>query len=209
MSSPRSSNRPSPNKYRNRRIIALAVLVIVIVIIWNVVAGILGFFSGIFNGGEAKPNTSASAPVTPGALADCAPGTVSVQANVGIDSTPQSTFAAKVKPSFWFTITNNGAVACNFNAGTKVSFMTVTSGKEVIWDNKDCKTRATSDVDYVMALQPATPVASNPAAWDRVYSSSTGCDATTEKAVAAGGASYHVVATVNGVKSQDVQFILQ
>jgi hypothetical protein len=206
MSSPR--NHPSSNKYRNRRIIALAVLVVVVIIVWNIVAGIVGFFSGIFHGGQAKPTSSASAPATPGALANCAPGTVSVQANVGIDSTPQSVFAAKVKPSFWFTLTNNGAVACNFNAGTKVSFMTVTSGKEIIWDNKDCKTRATSDVDYVMALQPATPVASTPAAWDRVSSSSTGCDATTEKAVAGAGASYHVVATVNGVKSTDVQFIL-
>ena len=133
---------------------------------------------------------------------------VTVQANVGVDTTPQSVFAAKVKPSFWFTLTNTGAVACNFNAGTKVSFFTVTSGSEVIWDNKDCKTRATSDADYILALQPASPVAASPSTWERVYSSSTGCDATTEKAVAGGGASYHLVATVNGIKSADVQFIL-
>ena len=201
-------NRPSSTTFRNRRIIALAVLVVIVVIVWNVVAGVVGFVSGIFHGGTAKPTATASAPVTPGALADCAPGSVAVQANVGVDSTPQSVFAAKVKPSFWFTLTNNGAVACNFNAGSKVSFFTVTSGKEVIWDNKDCKTRATSDVDYVIALQPATPVAASPSAWERVYSSSKGCDATTEKPVAGGGASYHLVATVNGVKSPDVQFIL-
>jgi hypothetical protein len=201
-------NRPSSTTYRNRRIIALAVLVVIVVIVWNVVAGVVGFVSGIFNGGSPKPTTTASAPVTPGALADCAPGTVSVQANVGVDTTPQSVFTSKVKPSFWFTLTNNGAVACNFNAGTKVSFFTVTSGKEVIWDNKDCKTRATSDVDYILALQPATPVAASPSTWERVYSSSAGCDATTEKPVAGGGASYHLVATVNGIKSPDVQFIL-
>ena len=201
-------NRTSATTYRNRRLIALAVLAIVVAIVWNIVAGIVGFVSGIFNPGQAKPAATASAPATPGALADCAPGTVAVQANVGIDSTPQSVFAAKVKPSFWFTLTNTGSVACSFNAGSKVSFFTVTSGKEVIWDNKDCKTRATSDTDYVLSLQPGTPLAANPSAWDRVYSSSTGCDSTTEKAVAGGGASYHLVATVNGVKSPDVQFIL-
>ena len=210
MSSPRSSNRPSAKTYRNRRIIALAVLVIAVVIIWNVVAGVVGFFSGIFHGGAAKPvsTSSPTALASPGALADCAAGTVVVKANVGIDTTPQSVFATKIKPSFWFTLTNTGSKACNFNAGTKVSFFTVTSGSEVIWDNKDCKTRATSDVDYIMPLQPNQPVSSNPSTWDRVYSSSTGCDATTEKSVAAGGASYHLVATVNGVKSTDVQFIL-
>jgi hypothetical protein len=201
-------NRTSSTTYRNRRIIALAVLAVVVVIVWNVVAGVVKIVSGVFNPDGAKPAATASAPVTPGALAECAPGTVTVQAAVGIDSAPQSTFAAKIKPSFWFTLTNTGSVACNFNAGSKVSFFTVTSGSEVIWDNKDCKTRATSDTDYILALQPATPVPASPSVWDRVYSSSTGCDATTEKAVAGGGASYHLVATVNGTKSADVQFIL-
>lgn len=201
-------NRTSATTYRNRRIIALAVLAILVVIVWNVVSGIVGFVSGIFNPGQAKPAATASAPATPGVLADCAPGTVAIQANVGIDSAPQNVFAAKVKPSFWFTVTNTGSVACNFNAGSKVSFFTVTSGKEVIWDNKDCKTRATSDTDYILALQPGAPIAATPSVWDRVSSSSKGCDATTEKTVAGGGASYHLVATVNGVKSPDVQFIL-
>ena len=202
------SNRASATTYRNRRIIALVVLAVVVTIVWNIVAGIVGFFSGIFNGGEAKPAATASAPANSGTLTDCAPGTVMVQANVGVDTTPQSVFAAKVKPSFWFTLTNTGSVACNFNAGTKVSFFTVTSGKEVIWDNKDCKSRATSDLDAIIELQPNTPMASPASTWDRVYSSSTGCDATTEKSVAGGGASYHLVATVNGIKSADIQFIL-
>jgi hypothetical protein len=201
-------NRPSSTTYRNRRIVALLVLVVVVTIIWNVVAGIFGFFSGIFNGGGDKPAATSSAPASPGTLGECAPGSVLVQANVGVDSTPQSVFAAKVKPSFWFTLTNTGTAACSFNAGTKVSFFTVTSGKEVIWDNKDCKTRATSDADYILTLEPGAAVAAAPATWERVYSSSTGCDATTEKAVAGAGASYHLVATVNGIKSADVQFIL-
>jgi hypothetical protein len=113
-----------------------------------------------------------------------------------------------VKPSFTFTVTNTGTESCNFNAGSKVSFYTVTSGEEVIWDNKDCKTRATSDMDYIVALEPGVPMAANPSTWERVRSSSTGCDATTEKAVTGAGASYHLVATVNGVKSESVQFIL-
>jgi hypothetical protein len=133
---------------------------------------------------------------------------VIVQASVGVDTTPQSVFAANVQPSFMFTVTNTGTETCNFNAGSKVSFFTVTSGEEVIWDNKDCKTRATSDIDFVVALQPGIPTPSSPSTWQRVRSSSTGCDATTEKAVTGAGASYHLVATVNGVKSESVQFIL-
>jgi hypothetical protein len=105
-------------------------------------------------------------------------------------------------------VTNTGTETCNFNAGSKVSFFTVTSGEEVIWDNKDCKTRATSDMDYVVALEPGVPMAANPSTWERVRSSSTGCDATTEKAVTGAGASYHLVATVNGAESESVQFIL-
>ena len=201
-------NQTSSTTYRNRRIIALVALAVAVAIVWTVVAGIVNFFSGIFNGGEAKSNSTASAPATPGAVGECAPGTVIVQASVGIDSTPQTAFAANVKPSFWFTITNTGTEACNFNAGSKVSFLTVTSGEEVIWDNKDCKTRATSDTDYIVALQPGAPMAANPSTWERVRSSSTGCDATTEKAVTGAGASYHLVAKVNGVKSESVQFIL-
>ena len=201
------SNRPTSTTYRNRRIIALVVLAALIAIVWSVVATIAKGISD-FLGGEAKSNTSASAPATPGAIADCAPGTVIVQASVGVDTTPQSVFAANVKPSFMFTVTNTGTETCNLNAGSKVSFFTVTSGEEVIWDNKDCKTRATSDMDYPVALQPGVPNASSPSTWERVRSSSTGCDATTEKAVTGAGASYHLVATVNGVKSESVQFIL-
>jgi hypothetical protein len=201
------SNRPSSATYRNRRIIALVVLAALIAIVWTVVATVVKGISDFFGGG-AKPTTTASAPATPGAVGDCAPGTVIVQATVGIDSTPQSVFAANVKPSFFFTVTNTGTEACNFNAGSKVSFFTVTSGEEVIWDNKDCKTRATSDMDYVVALEPGVPMAANPSTWERVRSSSTGCDATTEKAVTGAGASYHLVATVNGVESESVQFIL-
>ena len=201
------SNRPTSTTYRNRRIIALVVLAALIAIVWSVVATIAKGISDFF-GGDAKSNTSASAPATPGAIADCAPGSVIVQASVGVDSTPQSVFAANVKPSFTFTVTNTGTETCNFNAGSKVSYFTVTSGEEVIWDNKDCKTRATSDMDYIVALEPGAPMAANPSTWERVRSSSTGCDATTEKAVTGAGASYHLVATVNGVKSESVQFIL-
>jgi hypothetical protein len=200
-------NQPTSTTYRNRRIIALVVLGVLIAIVWALVATVAKGISDIFGGG-AKSNTTASAPATPGAIADCAPGTVLVQASVGVDTTPQSVFAANVQPSFMFTVTNTGTETCNFNAGSKVSFFTVTSGEEVIWDNKDCKTRATSDIDYVVALQPGVPTPSSPSTWQRVRSSSTGCDATTEKAVTGAGASYHLVATVNGVKSESVQFIL-
>ena len=201
-------NRPSNTTYRNRRIIALVVLALVVVLIWNIVAGIIGFFSGVFNPGQAKPTATASAPATPGAIADCAPGTVTVEAYVGSSTEMKANFAKGEKPYTGFMLTNNGAVACTFNAGVDVSFSKISSGKELIWNNADCLSRKTPSAPLKVTLQPTQPMPSSLSAWDRVYSSSTGCDAKTEKSVIAGGASYKLTVTVNGVSSAPVQFIL-
>ncbi len=206
MSSPR--NRTSPTTYRNRRIVALVVLALVVVIVWNVVAGIVGFVSGVFNPGEPKPAASVSAPATAGAITDCAPGTVTVQASVGNGKVAQSTFKSAEKPYLGFALTNNGTVACNFNASVEVSFMKVTSGSELIWNNADCLSRKNAQPPVTVLLTPGVPMVAPATAWDRVYSSSTGCDAATEKKVIAGGASYKLTVTVNNVASAPVQFIL-
>lgn len=211
------NKRPTKATYRRRQILALAVLVVVIVIIWNVIAGIAGFISGVVHP-AAKPTSTAAAAATPnatpGVISACATGAVTVQAKISLGSTDATVFSDKQDPSLSFTITNVGTQDCTFNVGSKVQFFTITSGKEVIWDSKDClvggKPRAASDTDSIITLKAGQSLTSSPSVWQRVYSSSTGCNSTTEKAVAGGGASYHLAATINGVKSSnDVQFILK
>ena len=209
------NKRPTKATYRRRQILALAVLVVLIVIIWNLVAGIAGFISGVVHPAAKPTSTSAAtANASPGVISACAPAAVTVQAKVSLGSTEASVFSAKQDPSLSFTITNVGTQDCTFDVGSKVQFFTITSGKEVIWDSKDClvggKPRAASDTDSIITLSAGQPMTSPASIWQRVYSSSTGCSATTEKPVAGGGASYHLAATINGVKSSnDVQFILK
>ena len=141
-------------------------------------------------------------------LAACAPGTVVVEAVVGNGKTSQANFAANEKPYLSYVLTNIGSVDCTFNASVDVSFMKITSGSELIWDNADCLGRNAATAPITRLLKPGVPDPSTPDFWERVYSSSTGCNAKTEKPVIAGGASYKLTVTVNNVVSAPVQFIL-
>lgn len=184
-------------------------------IIWGLVAVIssaVGLVSGWFGG--SKPAASATSTTGAKTATDangkayttCMPVGISVSAVVGDGSKPLSTFPAASNPRFWFTVTNTSQKPCYFNVGTAAQNFQVTSGSEVIWTNTQC-TAATSN--YRMLLQPGVATNANPIVWERVRSSASGCDAASGQAKATGaGASYHLQVTLNGVKSQDVQFIL-
>lgn len=210
MTSPRSprnnpSRRPDPSVYKRRRIIALAVVAIIVVILWNIVAAIAGFIGGIFGANTPDPLASTGTQVTAGAA--CAPGTVTLEAVVANASgSPQSSFATGVNPYFGYKITNNSSVDCTFDVGGAVTFFSVTSGDQTIWDSKQCD--RTGLTNMPMLLKAGVPTASALSDWYRVYSSETGCGAE-QAAVAGGGASYHLTASVNGVISTNsVQFLL-
>lgn len=184
--------------YRRRRIAAVAVLAILIVII------VTAFNS--FNapsGSNATPTNTNSADT---AVTECAPGVVSIEVFAGDGTSRQSAFSAGVNPYLWFTLNNTGTVDCNFNAGSAVTFFTITSGDQTIWSSKQCD--RTGDVDGVITLKAGSETRANPSQWMRVFSSATGCGA--EQAPAsAGGASYHLTVEVNGVLSgNDEQFLL-
>jgi hypothetical protein len=205
---------PSKRTFWIRRVVVLAILV---GIIWGLVAlvsGVVNTVGGWFGGN--KPAVSASASANSGtksatdangnAYTTCMPVGISVSAVVGDGSKPLSLFPAASNPRFWFTVTNTGQKPCYFNVGTAAQTFQVTSGPEVIWTNTQCTTART---DYRMLLQPGVATNANPIVWERVHSSSTGCDAASGQTKATGaGASYHLQVTLNGVKSQDVQFIL-
>ena len=199
---PRPRRKLDPVIYRRRRIFFGSAAVIVVILVISIVNGIAGAIHNLTNpASAASPTTTALAAGLP-----CAPGTVQVIAGIGdANKTSASSFAKGATPYLWLTLTNNGTVACTFDAGSKVSAFKITSGSETIWDSMNCD--RSQDVNAVITLLPGQSQSSTPSTWMRVYSSSTGCS-TGQKAVAGGGASYHLTATVNGVTSSDVQFIL-
>ena len=211
MTSPRSprnspaNRRPDPSVYKRRRIIALAALAIVVIILWNIIAGIANFIGGLT--GSNQPDVSATPGSTVAASTACAPGAVQIEGIVANGArSPQSSFAVGINPLFGYKITNTSATDCTFDVGGAVTFFTVTSGTETIWDSKLCD-RSTA-INNVIALKAGTSLTSDFSDWFRVYSSETGCSAD-QKAVPAGGASYHLGVSVNGViAANDVQFVL-
>lgn len=196
MASPRRFQ-PTPQQFRRRRI---AVLVILALLGWGIYS-VVGWVGSFFTAG-ASPQHS-----TQQAGAECAPNSIVVKAFVGDGTSPQSSFQAGTNPYLWFSITNTSSAECTFSAGSDVSRFKITSGSETIWDQKQCLN--TNYTSTVVTLKAGETLSSTPMVWERVRSSDTGCQAATEVAAEAGGSSYHLVATVNGVVStEDVQFIL-
>jgi hypothetical protein len=198
----RPKRKLDPIIYRRRRIFFGGAALIVILLLWWLVGSVVGAVNNFFN---PTPQPAISAPAAQ-AGQPCAPGTVTVIAGIGdANQVSASTFAKGVNPYLWFKLTNNGTVACTFDAGSAVSFYKITSGSETIWDSIHCD--RTQDTNAVITLQPSQEVSSPASNWMRVYSSTSGCS-TGQKPVAGGGASYHLTATVGGVISNDVQFVL-
>jgi hypothetical protein len=202
---------PQPSKvyWRRRLVVGLAVLAVIVVIILIVV----------------RPGSSNGAPVTPppttpvAHTADpqsttiptdptTASGAACKSANVTVAAiTDKTNYAAGELPQLSISITNTGPNACKIDAGTKAQVFTITSGTEVYWKSTDCQTGA---VDAEVLLQPGKTVKSQaPLVWDRTRSDPATCSAK-RNPVPAGGASYHLATSVDGITSSATkQFILQ
>jgi hypothetical protein len=143
---------------------------------------------------------------TPAAIKSCTSKAVEVKAFVGDASGPKTQFAAAENPMIGFSLTNVTNHACTFEAGSIGQFYTITTGPDTIWQSAQCD--RTGDVSAVVTLLPGKTLDSPKSEWLRVWSSDTGCGEG-QKAVVAGGASYHLSVIVNGRKStNDVQFVL-
>jgi hypothetical protein len=200
MSTFRNPVGPQPSKtyWRRRLVVGLGIVAVIVIVILILVK------PGPHKVG-APPHTSASSSVpasNSSTVTACNPASVSVLA-----VTDATTYAATVTPQLSLTVTNNGATACTFKDGSDLQAYTITSGNETIWSSKDCQKDATP---ATTTLQPGKPVSSTPFPWDRTRSSKSTCASTTLPKVTAGGASYHLSVTVNGVTSTKTkQFILQ
>jgi hypothetical protein len=196
MSTIRNPVGPQPrNVYWRRRLLVVLGVVAVIVIIILIVA----------RPGGGKPVAhNTTTPHTPVAVAACKATDVKI---VGV--TDALSYAAGVEPMLSLSITNTGPTACSFKDGSDEQAYVITSGTEKIWSSKDCQTGA---VAATTTLQPGVAVKSTPFAWSRSRSNPAACSATNPPQVTAGGASYHLTVTVNGIssaKADSPQFVLK
>lgn len=202
------ARRHSPAVYRRRRLVVLLGLIAVIVAIVLIVVR-PGASQGETNGAgdtTTPPATSAGPSTSPpadsaGADAACVPEQIIVEA-----ITDKTEYAEGEQPELSTTIRNTGDAPCTLNAGTAVQVFTITSGAETYWTSTDCQT---SPSDAEITLEPGDPISSSvPIIWDRTRSSVDSCDGARE-AVPAGGASYHLDVTVDGIPSTaSKQFLL-
>jgi hypothetical protein len=189
--------------FARRRGLAILVFLIIIGVLWSVMS------SGSNQQAGPTPiptSDSITASANAGEVPDCAAGVVTVAAKIGDASGPKGSFTSDEKPMIWYSITNNGMEECNFNAGSRVTFYTITSGGETYWSSKDCDRSA--DTDAKVRLAANQTIDAPKGIWERVRSGTEGCGAEQES-VPAGGASYFLKVEVNGVYSEEeVQFLL-
>lgn len=192
---------PSSTYWRRRLVVILGLVAVIVVIV----------LIAVRPGGGApaadktdSPKSTADSKNTPsadaGAGAACADGVVGVTA-----ITDAGDYLAGQNPLLSLSITNTGTTACTFSAGSDVQEYVITSGEERIWSSKDCQSAPVADS---RVLEPGVALTTTPFAWDRTRSSVDTCDATNRPQVTAGGASYHLAVTVNGVASAKTQQFL-
>ncbi len=201
MSAPRRTpqKRLSPQIYRRRRIVAIAAVLLVGWAIISLVSALVGAIGSAFSG----PAPSAAPTNVEGQA--CASGDIMATAVVGRkDGNEAESFATGEQPYIWFTIKNVGTVTCTFNAGPAVQFYTIRSGNDLIWTSRDCARAGL--LDQVVTLEPGQSIPNPPSPWERVRSSSTGCNAETQ--VPATPGAYNLTVEVNGVLSEGNQFLL-
>ncbi|GGF28577.1 hypothetical protein GCM10011399_22170 [Subtercola lobariae] len=162
--------------------------------------------AGATDAAAAAPPTDTPTPTPAATNADgseaCAAGNVTVTA-----ITDSNDYSSGSQPMLSFSIVNTGSQPCTINAGTSQQIYTITSGTEVYWLSTDCQTGAS---DTLAMLAPGKTVTSTPFAWNRTRSSKTTCDQATPTTVPAGGVSYHLTVSVDGIQSaQSAQFILE
>lgn len=217
--------RRSPAVYRRRRLVALLVLIAVVVLVVLMIAR--PWRGSAQTGAPASapaaaatasktarasshPTTSAAprstATPTPASTAvaagsPCDPAAIDVEA-----ITDASHYSAGQRPLLSLSLTNTGSRMCTIDAGTAAMVFTITSGSDRYWTSTDCQT---NPVHTAIKLEPHKTLTSTPIAWDRTRSSKTTCTSKTRPQAPAGGASYHLSVSVDGIASKTTkQFIL-
>jgi len=205
----------------------------VLVVLLAIVAGVLFLIFRPGSGGAATPGGTPSAGAAasqapyPSSTASTLPGPSSsskpaptqsatakasvagqpcTHANVDVEAiTDASSYRAGAQPLLSLSLTNTGSTMCTMDAGTATMVFTITSGKEQYWASTDCQS---DPVHTDIKLEPGKTLTTTPIAWDRTRSSKSTCTGK-RAAVPAGGASYHLSVSVDGITSKtSKQFLL-
>jgi hypothetical protein len=205
---PAPARRQSPQVYRRRRLLVLLGLVAVIIAIVLVIVR-----PGSSQGDEPDAAAGVAPSATPEATGEptAPPSVIPTEAtevdgdactakHVTVEAiTDKTVYEAGEQPQLSVTITNTGTNVCVLNAGTNAQVFTIKSGDELYWQSTDCQV---DPVDAEVSLAPGTPVSSSvPLVWDRTRSGPDTCEGPRE-AVPAGGASYHLEVSVDGIASE-------
>jgi hypothetical protein len=155
--------------------------------------------------GLAGPSSTAK-PVTTPTPKTAAAGDPCTRANVDVEAiTDASSYRSGAQPLLSLSLTNTGSTMCTIDAGTATMVFTVSSGKDAYWTSTDCQS---NPVHTVIKLEPKQTLTSAPIPWDRTRSSKSTCDGN-RPAAPAGGASYHLAVSVDGIPSKTTkQFLL-
>lgn len=187
--------------YLRRRILVLAGLVAVIAVVVLV-------FLKPGSSGSARDASQVEVPsdlpreetVADGEVAACADGQLTV-----VPATDKTDYVEGEEPQLSLVVENTGTEACSADLGTAGMTFTITSGEDQIWRSTDCQENPES---LAVILDPGKPLTSEALPWVRERSDPSTCGVEREK-VPAGGASYHLTATVGGVSSvETAQFLL-
>lgn len=213
---PRSVRPPSRAVARRRRAAALIVLVVAL----GAVA--LGIWSATKRGNDAHPVVAASPTPTetpkPTAARpeDLAPRAVATPTAPDVPrcSSPALTVTARVnapripataKPQFSLEVKNTGTAPCALDVGTAKQAFVVTVGTDTVWNSTVCQKDGKSTI---VKLEPGQSLASQPFEWSKERSEPGTCTST--RAAAPGGSTtYNLVATVDGIASTPVAFVLE
>jgi len=189
---------PSNVYWRRRLVLGLGILAVIVVIILIIVK------PGSGTPSPEKTNPSGASSQTPeeptGDPKECKASAIKVTA-----ISDKNGYQAGEKPAVSLTIENTGAAACTFSVGPDVQKYVIKTGDETVWSSDDCA--ATSE-PVTVTLESEDPLSTAPIVWDRTKSSADTCEGD-RPAVTAGGASYHLSVSVNGVESSESkQFLL-
>ncbi|TFD05938.1 hypothetical protein [Cryobacterium sp. TMT1-66-1] len=199
--------RQSSKVYRRRRFVVGLGLLAVLVILFLIIVQ-----PGVSKGDGDSPKTPAADTTESATPTDavttipevattvdgaaCDPSAVQVAA-----VTDATNYAVGVLPQLSLSLTNIGTTDCVINAGNAKQVFTVMSGQDVYWTSTDCQT---NPIDAQVTLKPGVvmPLAT-PITWDRTRSAVDTCQAEARTAVPAGGASYYLHVTVDGIEAAD------
>ena len=199
--------RQSSKVYRRRRlVVGLGVLAVLVILFLIIVQP--GASKGDANAPKTPAADSTESPAPTDATttipevatavdgAACDPSAVQVAA-----ISDATNYAADALPQLSLSLTNIGTTDCVINAGNAQQVFTVMSGSDVYWTSTDCQT---NPIDAQVTLKPGVvmPLAT-PITWDRTRSAVDTCEAETRTAVPAGGASYYLHVTVDGIEAAD------